>query len=332
MGGRVNLTVVKPGILTTVQDLGRRGYQGVGVPVSGPMDAYSHRLANAVLGNDPMAAALEVTLIGPELLSDGAMACAVTGGDIDVTVDGRLVERARPFAVGSGSRIRFGSRRRGARVTLAVRGGFDLPPTLGSRATHLASRMGPFGGRALRVGDVLPVADSAESGSPGSLGAMGASGSSDAVRLLELPDGGARLRVLPAVHLDRFTHDAWRQFVRSRWVVTPQSNRMGYRLEGPALAHVGSADILSEAMPIGAIQVPASGQPILLMAECATTGGYATIANVISADLPIAGQLAPGEWVEFTPCAREDALAALRARETALAAIRTGSDVDETHV
>ena len=135
---------------------------------------------------------------------------------------------------------------------------------------------------------------------------------------LELPEGGARLRVLPAVHRDRFTDQAWQRLTGERFTVSPQSNRMGYRLDGPALTHAGPADILSEAMTMGVIQVPASGQPILLMAECATTGGYATIANVITADLPIAGQLAPGDWIEFTPCTREDAIAALGAREAAL--------------
>ena len=135
---------------------------------------------------------------------------------------------------------------------------------------------------------------------------------------LELPGGGARLRVVPAAHRERFTDDAWALLVRARYTVSPQSNRMGYRLDGPALAHVGAADILSEAMPIGAIQVPSSGQPILLMAERQTTGGYATIGNVITADLPVAGQLAPGDWIAFTPVTHAEAITALRAREAAL--------------
>src|SRR6187549_2501018 len=145
-------------MLTTVQDLGRAGYQGLGVPVSGPMDAYSHRLANAVLGNDPMAAALEITLLGPELVAAGEMTCAVAGGEIEMTLDDTPVPRHQPFRVPAGSRLRCGARGRGARLTLAVQGGFDVPVTLGSRATHLVSRMGPFGGRALRAGDVLPIA------------------------------------------------------------------------------------------------------------------------------------------------------------------------------
>ncbi|HMC77241.1 MAG TPA: biotin-dependent carboxyltransferase family protein [Vicinamibacterales bacterium] len=302
-----SFTVLKPGMMTTVQDLGRAGYQGLGVPVSGPMDAYSHRLANAVLGNDSMAAALEITLLGPELLAEGDLTCAIAGAEIEVTVDGTTAPRHQPFMVPSGSRLRCGARARGTRITLAVRGGFDVPSTLGSRATHLVSRMGPFGGRSLRAGDVLPVGHPAAdrdvvTGTP-----------------LRLPDGGAQVRVLPAVHRERFTDDAWGLLVGARYTVSPQSNRMGYRLDGPALSHAAAADILSEAMPLGAIQVPASGQPILLMAERQTTGGYATIANVITADLPIAGQLAPGDWIAFTPVTRVEAMAALRACETALA-------------
>jgi antagonist of KipI len=294
-------------MLTTVQDLGRTGYQGLGVPVSGPMDAYSHRLANQALGNDPRAAALEITLMGPELVADGDVTCVLAGARIETTVDGQLAPFDRPFRVPSGGRIRCARRIAGARMTLAVAGGIDVPATLGSRATHLVSRMGPFGGRALRAGDVLPV------------GAAGAGATQPAGSPLALPEGGAHVRVVPAVHRERFTDDAWGLLLRARFTVSPQSNRMGYRLDGPTLTHVGAADILSEAMPIGAIQVPASGQPILLLAERATTGGYATIANVITADLPIAGQLAPGDWIRFDAVTHAEAIAAFRERERQLA-------------
>src|SRR5436190_17718311 len=204
-----SFTVLKPGMMTTVQDLGRAGYQGLGVPVSGPMDAYSHRLANAVLGNDSMAAALEITLLGPELLAEGDLTCAIAGAEIEVTVDGTTAPRHQPFMVPSGSRLRCGARARGTRITLAVRGGFDVPATLGSRATHLVSRMGPFGGRSLRAGDVLPV------------GAMLAKPAPHppSPQPLELPQGGARLRILPSVHRDRFTEDAWGLLVRAQFIV-----------------------------------------------------------------------------------------------------------------
>ena len=300
------LLVGKPGMLTTVQDLGRFGYQGLGVPVAGPMDWYSHRLANRLVGNDAGAAALEFTLVGPELVAEGEVLCAVAGAECDVTVDGRDARLNEPVIVASGARLRIGRKGAGARGTIAVRGGVDVPPTLGSRSTHLVSHMGPFDGRALQAGDRLPI------GRP-----------SPRLRFVQpapmaMPEGGARVRVVPAVHRARFTDRAWSVLTTSRFVISGQSNRMGYRLEGLPLEHVRGADILSEATPIGAIQVPASGQPILLMADRQTTGGYTTIANVITADLPIAGQLAPGDWIAFVPCTHEEALMALDARFAAL--------------
>jgi biotin-dependent carboxylase-like uncharacterized protein len=306
------LVIARAGMLTTVQDRGRWGYQGSGVPVAGPMDWYSHALANRLVGNDADAAALEVTLIGPELIVEGRqVVCALAGADFEVMVDGSVVPAHRPFTAPCRSRVRVGTRRAGARATLAVAGGLDVPATFGSRATHLVSGMGPFGGRALRVGDRLPIA----SGHPRSDGEPGIP--------LEMPRGNARVRIVPAAHRARFTDEAWRTLTSARFTVTPQSDRMGYRLEGPALSHVRGADILSEAMPIGVLQVPPSGQPILLMADRQTTGGYATIANVITADLPLAGQLAPGDGIEFSACSHEGALAALRARHASLTGART---------
>ena len=154
-----SLTVIKPGMLTTVQDLGRRGYQGLGVPVAGPMDWYSHRRANQLLGNDPMAAALEITLIGPELVADGDVVAVVTGAEFETLVDATPIPHEQSFTMRSGSRLRFGARKGGARSTLAIKGGLVVPLTLGSRATHLASAMGGVDGRALRPGDRLPVGE-----------------------------------------------------------------------------------------------------------------------------------------------------------------------------
>jgi antagonist of KipI len=188
---------------------------------------------------------------------------------------------------------------------VAVRGGFELPATFGSRATSLIARMGPLGGRPLKAGDVLPIGESRGQDAP--------SGSA-----LPLPDGGARVRVLLGPHDAMFQPAARDTLLQSRYVVTPESNRMGYRLQGGALAPRSDVGILSDATPIGSLQVPASGQPILLMADRQTTGGYPKIATVITADLPIAGQLAPGDWVEFEDCTRERAIDALRARSAEL--------------
>ena len=231
---------------------------------------------------------------------------AVFGAEFTVLVDGREIPGDRPALLQSGARLRFGERHSGARAVLAVRGGFDVPPLFGSRATHLPSAMGPFGGRPLSAGDRLPIG--AGSSTP------------EGRRSKPLPpvSGGARVRIVPAVHRECFTDEAWRALTGDRFVISPQSNRMGYRLDGATLEHRGNPEMLSEGMVMGAIQVPASGQPILLMADCQTTGGYPTIGNVITADLPIAGQLAPGNWIEFTPCTYADAMIALRDRRAGL--------------
>jgi antagonist of KipI len=301
------LLVIRPGMLTTVQDLGRWGRQESGVPVAGPMDAYSHRLANRIVGNPEDAAALEITLIGPELEASGAATCVVAGGRFDATVNGELVTASRPFVIPAAGRLKFGTRRSGARATLAVRGGIALPALMGSRSTSVVSRMGPLGGRPLAAGDVLPIGPPV----PRATFSFGSA--------LAVPEGGARLRSIRGPHDGMFAVDALETLFASRYTVTVQSNRMGYRLDGPSLRHLAGADILSDATPIGSLQVPASGQPILLMADRQTTGGYPKIATVITADLPLAGQLAPGDWIEFVECTRDEAVAALRRQEAALA-------------
>ncbi len=293
-------------MLTTVQDLGRWGFQASGVPVAGPMDEYSHVLANRLVGNPPSAAALEITLLGPELMANDDVVCAVAGATFTLSAGEREEPMHRPFTLRAGTKLRFGRRATGARATLAVAGGIDVEPVFGSRATSLISRIGPFGGRALVAGDLLPV------GTPTQHFTVDA-------HPLPLPQGGARLRVIPGPHRHLFTASAYDTLLGSRFAITPQSNRMGYRLEGAALRRAQSADILSDATAIGSIQVPVSGQPILLMADRQTTGGYPKIATVIGADLPLAGQLAPGDWLEFQACTREEAIEARRARFNALA-------------
>jgi antagonist of KipI len=302
------LTIVRPGMLTTVQDLGRWGYQHLGVPVAGPMDWYSHRLANRLVGNADGAAALEITLIGPELTASGDVLCAIAGAQFDVTCGETPVSMNVAFVLSRGQRLRFRGRSAGARGTLAVAGGIDVERVLGSRATSLISRMGPFGGRALAAGDVLPIGTTPRLERPPG-------------RPLSLPRGGCRLRVMFGPHDGRFTEEATTAFTATRYVVTHESNRMGYRLNGAVLAQSDGADMLSDATPVGSLQVPPSGLPILLMADRQTTGGYPKIATVITADLPPAGQLAPGDWIEFAPCSRLLALDALRSRMASLSGV-----------
>lgn len=301
-----SLEVLRPGLLTSIQDLGRWGHQAVGVPVAGAMDTRSLRWANVLVGNDEAAAALEVTLIGPTLRArGGSMQLAVAGASFDVRVDDRPVATDRVFMVQDGQRVSFGQRHVGARSYLAVRGGFDTPPVLGSRSTHLVSRMGGVAGRAIRPGDVLPV------------GAMAAVRS----RPLETGSDRARacppdvLRVLLGPQDAWFTREAVEALVGQPFAISSASDRMGFRLEGPRLATSHAGQLLSEPVAFGAIQVPASGAPILLMADRQTAGGYPKIATVIAADLPAAGQLAPGDVVRFAACSRREAMAALIAEE-----------------
>jgi len=307
--------VVKPGLLTTVQDRGRWGSQSLGVSVSGPMDSYSHRLANAIAGNDAGAATLEVTLSGPELAFDDTRTVAVTGAEFEVTVDGRPVAMRSALDVSAGSLLRFGRRVRGTRAYVAVSGGITTPRALGSRSTHLPSAVGGLDGRALRAGDSLPLGEPLQSPRP-----VRRSQPVESSSTWTLPDGRATLRVLPGPQLDRFVRTAWDVLQSAPYVVANDSNRIGYRLVGPSLKTPGKLDLISDATPLGVLQVPPSGQPILLMADCQTTGGYPKIAAVISADVSVAGQLGPGDTVRFVACSTREALSALIAQERSLMA------------
>jgi len=306
------IVVVKAGMLTTVQDAGRWGYQSRGVPVAGPMDPVSHRLANALVGNGRDAALLEVTLLGPELEFEDERLVAVAGADFELSLDGRQVPSHAPFTVAAGSHLRFGARRLGARAYLAVSGGITIEPVLGSRSTHLVSGMGGVSGRAVLAGDRLPLGDP-------SLPQGMALAPQDAI--IALPDRHATIRVLAGPQQDYFTADALAVLQSAPYVIAQNSDRMGFRLEGPRLTHARGADIISDATPLGVLQVPASGQPILLMADRQTTGGYPKIATVIAADLTIAGQLAPSDTIAFAVCTPADALRALIAQERALMAL-----------
>ena len=298
--------VVRPGLQTTVQDLGRWGHQALGVPVAGPMDAFSHRLANVLVGNPSDAATLEVTLIGPELEFDTDTMIAVCGADFDLTANGQPVGLGVSKHVAPGTRLQFGRRRAGARAYLAVAGGLHTPLVLGSRATHVVSGMGGMDGRALIAGDRIPVVQTR-------------SGPVRRAPGLTLPASGrARLRVLPGPQADWFEPAALTTLTTVSFRVSPRSNRMGFRLEGPPLARQRHGEPISEPLAFGALQVPSAGEPILLMADRQTAGGYPKIASVISADLPIAGQLAPGDFIEFALCSRQEAAAALIARERPL--------------
>jgi antagonist of KipI len=306
------LRVIQPGMLTTIQDRGRWGLQARGVPVAGPMDPCAHRIANAIVGNRADAATLEVTLIGPELEFEDERVVAVTGATFEMTLDGRPLPPSTAFMASAGARLRFGPRTAGARAYIGIAGGIAVAPTLGSRATHLISRTGGLDGRQLKAGDHVPLGD---------WHANRPLVDRTLAPAAPLPPGRASVRVLPGPQVEYFAGDALAALQSGPYVIGGKSDRMGFRLEGPALRHARGADIISDATPLGVLQVPASGQPILLMADRQTAGGYPKIATVISADISVAGQLSPGDTIAFAVCSPREAMAALIAQEQMLMAI-----------
>lgn len=319
------VTILRPGLLTTVQDSGRWGHQDQGVPVSGAMDPVAHRLANAIVGNQDDAATLEATLLGPELRIEQDTMIAIAGADLRAVVDGSDVPLHAPVPCRGGSVLRFGDRRSGARAYVAFDGGIEVPRVLGSRSTHLLSGLGGIEGRAARAGDRIPLGARADLkvGPYNVRGGARVGASRVGADVHVGPAGGARLRILPGPQADAFTADAFDLLQQTRFTVSTQSDRMGYRLTGgAALRRVDDAEMISGATFLGGVQVPPSGEPILLMADRQTTGGYPQIAVVITADLPKAAQLAPGDWVELEACTRRDAVSALIAQEGKLLAVR----------
>jgi len=299
------ITVLAPGLLSTVQDVGRWGSQDRGVPVAGPMDAVSHRTANAAVGNPSDAATLEVTLLGPELRFEQNAVIAVAGADLGATLGSRPLTRNVVYRARAGDVLRFGARRDGARAYLAVAGGITTAPILGSRATHVLSAMGGLDGRPIAAGDRIPL-----SAGPLSAGATPRPRGPQGTYARHVA-----LRVLPGPQDDFFDPSAFDRLERATFTVSSQSNRMAYRLTGGTVSRVDDGEMISDATVFGGIQIPPSGEPILLMADRQTSGGYPQVATVITADLPLAGQLAPGDTLQFRVCTRREALAALLAQE-----------------
>jgi biotin-dependent carboxylase-like uncharacterized protein len=296
------ILIETPGLLSTVQDGGRHGWQHLGVPVSGWMDAWSARLANRLVGNADGEAVIEITWTGPTLVVDRESRIAVAGAVFDVLVDGRRMRSPLACTVPAGARVEFGTRHRGVRAYLAIGGGIDVPPALGSRATDVRSALGGLGGRRLRKGDRLTTGAAAIGGmerveleAPGWIG-------SPELRVVEVGGHGQRFRDLCA----------------ARYRVAAASDRTGYRLMGEPPLPESPGGLVSQPVVMGAIQIPPDGAPLLLMADRQTTGGYAVPAVVVSADLPVAGQLGPGDECRFVPAAIDAARLAARDRELEL--------------
>lgn len=325
----MGIQIEHAGLFTTVQDLGRTGLQHLGVPVNGAMDETSHRMANLLVGNPEDEATLEITLSGPRLRFEEDAVIAVCGAPLAPTIDGEPLPMWRPVRVLAGARLAFGRPTIGCRAYLAVAAGFDVPLALGSRSTAVRGAYGGFHGRALRKGDVLPLRSPEEAHTARWVGLLARRQHRIAypnwsVSRHKMPYrvSPQPLRVVPGRHWQSFPVAMREQLLAAEYRVGNDSDRMGYRLLGPAIDARRSHDVLSEGMVMGAVQVPPGGQPIILMADRQTTGGYPVIAVVIGVDLPVVAQLAPGETLRFQLAAPGESFAAAIAREQQLELVR----------
>lgn len=303
-----SLLIHSAGLFTTVQDAGRYGYQRYGMPVAGAMDPFSLRLANMLVGNEPGAACLEATIVGPEIEFTDTTTVAVTGADMGLCINGITAAMNTTLTLRKGDMLSFTGLVSGCRSYISFAGGIDVPEVMGSRSTYLRAAVGGFEGRALRNGDVVQLGKA-----------------HGKVKVKELPEGAIPLyessqtiHIISGPEADRFEIEGLRSFLTAEYTVTDRSDRMGYRLDGEQIVHKpGGADIISAGLSAGTIQVPGDGKPIVLMADRQTTGGYARIANVITADLTLVAQMKPGDAMRFREVTLDHARELLRQRYAA---------------
>lgn len=299
----MNISVVSPGLLTTVQDRGRFGYTASGIGVSGVMDPDAYEAANYLVGNRHNEAVLEATMLGPSLFFEKDCICAVTGADMQTKIGNTPVKPYRPFWVQAGQTLSMGLAQSGCRGYLAVQGGIQVPVVLGSRSTNLKCRMGGFQGRALARGDVLSAPDETH---PNCM---------DRTRRAPCYTQQITVRVIPGPQETAFTELGLETFCREVYTLSDQSDRMGLRLTGRPIETVSGSDIVSDGIALGSIQITSAGQPIILMADRQTTGGYAKIGTVATVDLPKLAQLRPGGSVRFQWISVEEAQRLLRRKK-----------------
>ena len=297
------IRIIEPGFLTTVQDGGRPGYRGYGMPLSGAMDYFSHSTGNLIVGNEPAQPSLEITLIGPVIEFSGSALIAVTGAETDAMINGKPIEMWCSVKVKRNDILSFGPFIAGARVYLAVSGGLNVPEIMGSTSTYLRGKIGGHGGRRLLAEDKIALNYST---------------------LLfrkrgKLPLGlipewrkDTCLRVMHGIDFETFSSEDAGLFFSSSYQVTNNSDRMGIRLSGPGLGVGGKADVISYPLAAGTIQVPGDGQPVIMLADSQTVGGYRQIGYIATADIWKTGQLKPGDRVSFTVIGYDAAVSALR--------------------
>lgn len=311
------MIVLRPGPHTTVQDLGRHGWQRDGVPVGGAMDDVAARIANWLVGNAADAALLEATLAGPAIEITADTIVAVTGADMDARVGGRLLPPWFAQPVRAGETLELGAARTGCRAYLAFAGGIDVPSVLGSRSTYARARLGGLEGRALARGDVLQLKRA-----PATAPAQAASGGRRGVKVDRLRRRAGVVRVMPGPQLAQLTPFAREAFLGDAYVLTPDSDRMGLRFAGTRLGLRAPVEVLSAGVATGTVQLPPGGEPIVLMADRQTTGGYPRLGEVATVDLPQLAQLRPGDAIRFAEIAPREAELLYLSRERELDRLR----------
>ena len=326
------ITVTKPGLHDTIQDIGRFGYQKFGVVAGGVMDPYSYRLANLLVGNEETAASLEMSLVGPRLLFEENTVVSICGGDLAPVVAGLSVPMWRPVFIRKGSELRFGAARSGSRAYLAVAGGFDVPVVMGSRSTYVKARLGGMEGRALKKGDVLHVAppsrlaqftkEKLASDAP-----FHTAGWQIASELIPTLSNHYEIGVMRGRQYELFDEDSRHTFWNESFTVSSQSDRMGYRISGPVLRQTKPVEMVSEAVTYGSIQVPTDGNPIILAADRQTTGGYPKIGQLSSVNYTKLAQAKAGDRLSFKEVTIEESQRLVAIQERILRELRTSIEI-----
>lgn len=321
----MSITIIKPGLCTSLQDRGRFGYQHLGVSPSGAMDELAHRMANLLVGNTEDYASLEITLQGPSLRFEQACLFAVCGADLHATLNDQIIPNKRPILALPGSILSFGARQSGTRAYLAVHGGFKVEPVLGSQSTLLRSKFGGWHGRKLERDDCLPLRKPLQL-TPASQQQFEEFLWSERIYMPAALNPAPRelIRLVPGEHLGLFAESSQHRLFGQSYRIATSSERMGYRLEGRPLFRQHDLELLSAPTSFGTVQVPNDGQPIILMADRQTTGGYAKVGQVAAVDLPQLAQLLPGSTLSFELILAEQAAQLDMQRESALQRLNSG--------
>lgn len=280
--------VQSKGLLTLIQGGPRIGYQQYGVSVSGAMDSYSHRVGNILVGNKEDEASLEILIMGPTIVFDKSTKIVVTGGNLSPQLNYTDIQMYKSYKVDKGDILSFGEMKEGCRAYVAFEGGIDVPMVMGSKSTYTKAKIGGFKGRALQEGDYVNLFDCKDN-----------SVCSLDDKYIPKFDKDIVIRVTKGPQHDMFLEEEWKKFISNEYLITNECDRMGYRLEGESIKHINGADIVSDGIAFGAIQVPGHGKPIIMMADRQSIGGYTKIANVISVDLPKLAQCKPGDKIKF---------------------------------